>query len=327
MNSYKVLNTSRFQNGNYSLVPIRYEDRWSILKWRNEQIYHLRQPKPLTKSDQEHYFTNVVSKLFQADAPSQILFSFLKDEVCIGYGGLVHINWTDKNAELSFIMDTSLEQDNFHKIWSNYLFLIEQVAFNELNFHKIFTYAFDLRPHLYTMLEKNGFVKEATLPEHCLFDGEYKDVIIHGKRKMILKAAEMDDWQLLLDWRNDIDTRKNSHDKNIVDESNHKSWLKNVIDNPNRQLFIAYQNGFPIGTLRADFDSQIDGHELSWTVAPLARGKGYGKRMVLQLANHINGNVRAEIKDGNTSSIKIAEAVGMRFKEKKAGVLYYSNFI
>ena len=53
MNSYKVLKKQLFSLNEYSIIPIRYEDRLSILKWRNEQIYHLRQDKLLTKNDQD----------------------------------------------------------------------------------------------------------------------------------------------------------------------------------------------------------------------------------------------------------------------------------
>ena len=63
----------------------------------------------------------------------------------------------------------------------NYLLLIEKVAFEELQFHKIFTYAFDLRPHLYEALENSGFIKDARLKDHCLFDNRYLDVVIHSK--------------------------------------------------------------------------------------------------------------------------------------------------
>ncbi|MBG7612797.1 GNAT family N-acetyltransferase [Polaribacter sp. BAL334] len=181
MNSYKVLNNQQYLFNEYSIVPIRYQDRMDILKWRNEQIYHLRQHKPLTKEDQDNYFDTVVSKLFDALQPNQLLFSYLQNDVCIGYGGLVHINWIDKNAEISFIMNTDLEKEYFSKHWTIFLQLIEQVAFTDLKFHKIFTFAFDLRPHLYNAIESAGFVKEATLKEHCFFNGNYKDVIIHSK--------------------------------------------------------------------------------------------------------------------------------------------------
>jgi hypothetical protein len=56
MNSYKVLTNQIFSIDAFSIVPIRYEDRMDILKWRNEQIYHLRQDKLLTESDQEYYY-------------------------------------------------------------------------------------------------------------------------------------------------------------------------------------------------------------------------------------------------------------------------------
>ena len=77
----------------------------------NEQIFHLRQFEPLTKIKQDLYFTNIVSKLFKEEQPNQILFSFLKNGECIGYGGLVHINWIDRHAEISFIINTILDNE------------------------------------------------------------------------------------------------------------------------------------------------------------------------------------------------------------------------
>lgn len=157
------------------------KDRYDIMKWRNEQIYHLRQNEPLTRADQDRYFNTVVKQLFETEKPDQLLFSYLEGDVCIGYGGLVHINWIDKNAEASFIMDTKLEQNSFHKHWGVFLDLLEQIAFEELMLHKIYTYAFDLRPHLYQAIEMRKFVKEAVLKEHFVYNNEFKDVIIHSK--------------------------------------------------------------------------------------------------------------------------------------------------
>lgn len=178
---YRVLKKQIFSIGDFQIVPIRNKDQLDIMKWRNDQIYHLRQNKPLTEDDQRHYFTNIISKLFSQDQPSQILFSYLEDGKCIGYGGLVHINWVDKNAEISFIMDTKLEMDNFEKHWSIFLNLIEEVAFSELNFYKIYTYAFDLRPMLYTALVKKQFDEVVRLKKHAKFGNQYVDVVIHSK--------------------------------------------------------------------------------------------------------------------------------------------------
>lgn len=181
MRAYKALKKQVFERGDYKLVPIRHEDRYDIMKWRNEQIYHLRQNKPLTRADQDKYFDEVVAALFDAEKPEQILFSFLEGGQCIGYGGLVHINWVDRNAELSFIMDTALEAERFDEIWRAYLRLIERVAFEEVHLHKVYTYAFDLRPHLYDVLINAGYQKEAQLRDHKLIDGSYTDVLVHAK--------------------------------------------------------------------------------------------------------------------------------------------------
>jgi RimJ/RimL family protein N-acetyltransferase len=181
MNLYKALKKQKFSKDNFAIVPIRMQDRYAIMQWRNEQIFHLRQNKVLTKKQQDNYFNTTVAELFDKEKPDQILFSYLEGDTCIGYGGLVHINWIDKNAELSFITYTDIKKEQYKFHMSTFLDLISDVAFNELFFHKVFTYAFDVRPHIYPILEHNGFEKEAVLKEHCLFNGNYKDVIIHTK--------------------------------------------------------------------------------------------------------------------------------------------------
>ena len=178
---YDCLNQNLFSLEQFKIIPLRYEDRTKIMQWRNEQIYHLRQNKPLTTDDQEKYFTDKVSELFKEKQPSQLLFSFFENNNFVGYGGLVRINWLDKNAEISFLMNTKLEKNNFVKYWNIFLELIEKVAFKEINLHKVYTYAFDLRPHLYDVLTNFGYIEEARLKEHSLFKNNYVDILIHAK--------------------------------------------------------------------------------------------------------------------------------------------------
>ena len=180
---YKCLDKFSFEGNNgYSLVPLRVEDKYLIMQWRNEQLYHLRQPASLTQIDQDLYFDTTVSQLFEQERPDQLLFSYLDpNQVCIGYGGLVHINWRDQHAEISFIMATELEKKYFSIHWKRYLSLIEPLAFTALKFHKIFTYAFDLRPHLYAVLEENRWIREAVLKDHFLHKNNYLDVVVHAK--------------------------------------------------------------------------------------------------------------------------------------------------
>lgn len=316
MNSYKAFQQQVFVDGNYSIVPIRFEDRMNIMKWRNEQIYHLRQAKPLTIDDQNYYFENVVSKLFEKTLPDQILFSFLENEICIGYGGLVHINWIDKNAEISFVMNTELQENNFKKYWSIYLGLIENFAFNEINLHKIYTYAFDLRPHLYEMLEDKGFKKEAVLKEHCFFNNSFIDVVIHSKfdtiikEELFLREANEDDARLLFNWANDHDVRKNSIAQDPIIWENHLSWFKKKINSSETKIFILSNKNKCLGQIRID---KVDSYWLiDYSIDCIYRGQGLGTEIVSRLLDKFNFKLKATVRKENQPSARVFINLGFK---------------
>lgn len=281
MNYYKVLNNQTIKIGEFSLVPIRFEDRLKIMQWRNEQIYHLRQNKLLTIQDQDNYFNNVVANLFEQENPNQILFSFLENDECIGYGGLVHINWIDKNAEISFIMQTSIENTRFEEIWSRYLGLLEHIAFKDLNLHKIFTYAFDVRPHLYSTLLKANYNEVVRLKEHCFFDGKYIDVLIHSKFNDLLefRFASTEDTKLTFDWATNKTIRKYSIQKEAITFENHLKWFSNKLESTDCIYFIAEVNKIPIGSIRFDINKEKEAL-ISFLLDPKFHGKGFGKSIL-----------------------------------------------
>ena len=318
-NTYKCLKNNVFSNGRYSLVPIRYQDRMDIMQWRNEQIYHLRQSKPLTETDQNNYFNNVVAKLFEQQQPNQILFSYLENGKCIGYGGLVHINWIDKNAEISFIIDTDLEKEFFHKHWEIYLDLLEQAAFAELALHKIYTYAFDLRPHLYEAIENKGYQKEAILKEHCYFNGEFKDVVIHSKINnfLLLRKIVDSDKELIFDWANDKTTRENSFNPQIIDFETHSAWFDKKIKDENALYFIGEINSQPVGIVR--FDKENENSALvGISIDKNFRGRGLSTALLQQACAEYfklteQKNIIAQIKEDNIASIKSFLKAGFVF--------------
>lgn len=141
---------------------------------------------------------------------------------------------------------------------------------------------------------------------------------------MELRNATHDDWKILLEWRNNIETRKNSFNINVVEKEEHKNWLKETISSSVSQLYIALEDDIPVASVRADMENEV--YNLSWTVAPSVRGKGIGKKVVRFLAEKLGTKIRAEIKEGNIASIKIAEYAGMKFNYKENEVLHYSNF-
>lgn len=138
-----------------------------------------------------------------------------------------------------------------------------------------------------------------------------------------LRTASLLDSALLLRWRNDPETRANSWNSEPVSQAEHAAWLAKVLADPGRRLMIAESEGFPIGTARTD--RHPGGHELSWTVAPDFRGKGYGKALVKAVVLSLAGTVTAKIKSSNESSQRIAAYAGLRLVSEADGVQLWST--
>ena len=330
---YKCLKNQIYVKDQFKLEPIRSIDRFQILKWRNEQVYHLRQNGLLTADQQNSYFQNTVSLLFHENQPKQILFSFLKNDVCIGYGGLVHINWIDKHAEISFVMDTALEQDFFEENWLTYLNLIELVAFDDLNLHKIFTYAFDLRPHLYKALELSGYQETARLKEHCFFNNQFVDAVIHAKFKkkkinktaIKLRKADNNDAELLFNWVNDTNVRKNSINPEPINWENHLIWFNKKINDNNSKILILFSPEYLLGQIRIDL---VDAYwNIDYSIDNEFRGIGLGKEMVkLLLKMYGFYNFKATVKKENLASIKIFQNLGFKQIQTLSDDYYYFEY-
>ncbi len=182
MTNYLILKSYKYTLGRFSIVPIRKQDIQKIRQWRNEQIEVLRQEKFLTKKDQEKYYENIIKPSFKSESPSLILFSILDGRICIGYGGLVHINWKAKNAEISFLLDTKKNKPDtrFRKYFQNFLKLMCRVAFQELNLNKLTTETYKFRKTVIDTLENNGFENEGILKNHAKLDELYCDSILHA---------------------------------------------------------------------------------------------------------------------------------------------------
>lgn len=172
----------QYTEGRFTIVPLREQDMELIRVWRNKQISVLRQKFPLSTEQQQTYYQTVVKPLFFEENPSQILFSLLRDGECIGYGGLVHISWLDKRAELSFLMDPveTIDQTNYEQVFSVFISLMKKVLFTEMGFNRLFTETYAFRTHHIATLEQNSFIREGVLRQQIILDGNPMDSIIHS---------------------------------------------------------------------------------------------------------------------------------------------------
>lgn len=138
---------------------------------------------------------------------------------------------------------------------------------------------------------------------------------------MILRPATPEDGPFLLRLRNDRLTRENSLSDTLVGLEEHWDWLASSLVNPNRRLWIAEVDGERVGTIREDLGPLT---ELSWTVAPEARGQGYGTAMLQALTATVSGPLKALIKARNAPSRSMALRAGFRPGGARNGVREYS---
>lgn len=181
-----------FQSNGVRITPLKFEHRFHILKWRNEQLYHLRQKEKLTKKNQNIYFEKVLKILFEEKEPYQLLFSIFYNEKLIGYGGLVHLNWIDRYCEMSFLVKTSVleehQNSNFNlnkktvydKVFSEFIKCMREIVFKHLEFNRLFTETYSLRKNHIKVLSKNNFIYEGTQRKKILISGKYYDSLFHS---------------------------------------------------------------------------------------------------------------------------------------------------
>jgi len=170
------------QNKDYELKPIQFEDMEMIRIARNEQIDVLRQTHEISKEEQSSYFHDVITPNLTNPNPEMVLFSLYKKNLWIGYGGLVHIDWKNKHAEVSFLVDSKRAVDKkiYEEDFTNFLNLLSNTAFKKLNLHHLFTETYNFRDEHISILEKFGFKQEGVLRDHLLIKNNFHDSIIHG---------------------------------------------------------------------------------------------------------------------------------------------------
>lgn len=128
---------------------------------------------------------------------------------------------------------------------------------------------------------------------------------------IVLRRATADDSQMLLRWRNDVQTIAMSLSREPVDPVDHDRWLASSLTRPARVLLIAEQEAIPVGTLR--FDCQGDEAEVSLTIDPAARGKGIGAVLLSEGLAWARANLHA---DALTARVKVENHASQRVFEK-----------
>jgi N-acetylneuraminate synthase len=141
----------------------------------------------------------------------------------------------------------------------------------------------------------------------------WEDVGSAAEPEITLRPATLGDRELLLAWRNDPQTRAMSLSAAEVSRTEHERWLSSSLDSPDRKLLVAELGDKTIGTVRLDSRGHL-AHEVSLTMAPEHRGKGYSVR-VLRAAERFAASegvvhLVATIKKDNAASVRAFKKAG-----------------
>lgn len=186
---YDCLREPLEDGSGYRMRSLAAGDMERIRRWRNAQIPILRQREPISEEEQAVYFRDVVVPTFGERHPDQVLVAWDYDGELIGYGGLVHIDWSVPRAEVSFLEDPDrvLDRALYRRDFLAFLGLLAKLAFERLEMERLVTECYDLRPWHVAVIEEAGFVPEGRLRSHVRKEGRLVDSLIHGLLR--------EDWQ------------------------------------------------------------------------------------------------------------------------------------
>lgn len=141
-----------------------------------------------------------------------------------------------------------------------------------------------------------------------------------------IRLATADDSERLFAWRNDPDTRRASHNTDVVPPERHAEWFEKSLQRSDRIMLIAMLHEEPIGTVR--FDKRPDSYlEVSINIAPEARAKKLGAACLGAACDFVltkkSAGFHAEIRPENAASIRIFQQCGFHETGRKGGFLVF----
>lgn len=180
--SYACMPRHRVARGAFSVRAVSPEDIEPIRLWRNAQMDVLRQTQPISPDEQVAYYAQQIWPTLALPQPPNILLAYEESGRRIGYGGLVHIAWPHRRAEVSFLLDpTQLSsRARFDRLFETFLLLMQELAFEDLNLRRLCTETYAFRTEHIDMLEKCGFEREGVLRGHVIVNGVPTDSVLQG---------------------------------------------------------------------------------------------------------------------------------------------------
>jgi RimJ/RimL family protein N-acetyltransferase len=132
----------------------------------------------------------------------------------------------------------------------------------------------------------------------------------------IARDAVEPDAELLLEWRNDPQTRVVSRSTGVITLERHLEWLRGALASADRVLLVVELDDEPVGTVRFDREpGDASSWEVSITIAPKHRGHGLsgailaaGERRLTE--RHRAARILADVHEDNAASAALFRSAG-----------------
>ena len=146
--------------------------------------------------------------------------------------------------------------------------------------------------------------------------------------ELALRLAGADDAALLLEWRNDPETIRQSGTGQPVDPATHGAWFAARMDDPATRLWIAERLGEPVAQLRIDVETGVG--IVSVGVAPNRRREGIGTAVLRALVAETRDDpqieaLEARIHPDNAASRRAFERAGFVCAGQRDDFLQYER--
>lgn len=145
-----------------------------------------------------------------------------------------------------------------------------------------------------------------------------------------VRPAVEGDSLALWEWRNDPLARANSLTSDEVSFARHAAWYANSLASPTRRIYIGLDNELDrIGMVR--FDRDDERAIVSINLAPHARGHGLSAPLLAAALETFHAEhpavveLIAEIKESNTSSLRLFASAGFAPCELNDGLWTYTR--
>jgi RimJ/RimL family protein N-acetyltransferase len=123
----------------------------------------------------------------------------------------------------------------------------------------------------------------------------------------------LDDLDLIFNWANNPEVRKNAFNMDQIKYEDHLLWFKKKLRSKSSYIYILEKTNIPIGQIRFDFEDNTNCIIISYSISEEHKKNGYGSKIIelglhqLKKINMGSDKVFASVKINNIASIKCFE--------------------